>query len=358
LKDNDSNVKEDDADNDDTEDDDIVSNGAEHLLVDVTNVDPAFFLSSTSCLETALLTLLEDNLNDQPLLLRHTNHLEQHGGGISFTVLLLHSHVFLHAWPSIGVLTLDIYKSRQSPVANEEDNKDEEEEEEESLINLVPVIKELFAIGEGGNNEQKEPHFYWAIKDRGVDYEKGKSDPSDSADYRMHYLGRRSFKHKEQVSVVETPFQTFEVYDMIDIRDVHQKNDRILFLDHVVQSSRLGLEAYHEALVHPALMAHPNPKRVAIVGGGEGATLREVLKHSTVEKVVMIEIDAVMVNASKTALVEWNDCSDLVGSVGSCFDDPRTEVYLEDAVGWFLDRFNKKDILEEEKFDVIIMDAL
>jgi S-adenosylmethionine/arginine decarboxylase-like enzyme len=382
-------VTDDDGDDNDTgekedereDDTGVASNGAEQLLVDVTNVDPDF-LSSPGRLETALLTLLQENpLNDDSQLLsfhQTQHHLKQQergggggggGAGVSFTILLLNGNVFLHAWPSIGVLTLDIYKSRSPTTSNAEEDSnregdvDEEEEEQEteeaSLINLVPVIEKLFAIGEKrGGNIDKPPHFYWAMKDRAVNYESGSSDPADSSDYRSHYLGRRAFTHKQQVSVVETPFQTFEVYDVIDIRDAHQKTDRILFLDHVTQSSRLGLEAYHEALVHPALLSHPNPKRVAIVGGGEGATLREVLKHSTVKKVVMIEIDAVMVGASKSALLEWNDCSDLVGSVVSCFDDSRAEVYLQDAVGWFLDRYYKREVPEEEKFDVIIMDAL
>ena len=64
--------------------------------------------------------------------------------------------------------------------------------------------------------------------------------------------------------------------------------DRIVFLDGVLQSCKSGDAAYHEALVHPAMFAHENPRRVAIIGGGEGATLREVLKHNTVEKVIMI----------------------------------------------------------------------
>jgi spermidine synthase len=51
---------------------------------------------------------------------------------------------------------------------------------------------------------------------------------------------------------------------------------------------------YHEALVHPAMFAHPNPKKVAMVGGGEGAMLHEVLKHTTVEKPTMIEIDEII----------------------------------------------------------------
>ena len=151
------------------------------------------------------------------------------------------------------------------------------------------------------------------------------------------------------------------MYDFIDLRDEERKPDRMLFLDHVVQSNRLGMAAYHEALVHPALLAHPNPRRVAIVGGGEGATLREVLKHNTVEKAVMIDIDGAMMNASRVALPEWNDCSDFVGSVGNCFDDPRADVYAADAVGWFLDRYHGREanaIPDEEKFDVIIMDAL
>ena len=61
--------------------------------------------------------------------------------------------------------------------------------------------------------------------------------------------------------------------------------------------------------MQPALWTHPNPKRVAIVGGGEGATLREVLKHESVQEAVMLEIDGVMMNASREALSEWNDCS-------------------------------------------------
>jgi S-adenosylmethionine/arginine decarboxylase-like enzyme len=370
---------------DDDDDDVAISNGAEHLMVDVTNADPAF-LRSPDRLEAALLTLLQGHyLNgEQNLLsLRHTNHLDERGGGggISITILLLDSHVFLHAWPSIGVLTLDIYKSQgHTSVSqdNEDNNNHGSEGKPYSLLTLRPVIEKLFSIGgkSGGNAAGDDdehhrtaaqsapppppPHFYWAIKHRGLDYDTYKEDPSDSADFRMHYLGRRAFTRKELVSKIETPFQTYEVYDLVDIRDAYQRTDRILFLDYVSQSSRLGLEPYHEALVHPALFTHPHPKRVAIVGGGEGATLREVLKHNTVEQVVMIEIDGVMMNASRTALLEWNDCSDLVGSNagGSCFDDPRAKVYAADAARWFLDRFHEKDIAEEEKFDVIIMDAL
>lgn len=134
--------------------------------------------------------------------------------------------------------------------------------------------------------------------------------------------------------------------------------DRIVFLDGVMQSRRSGDAAYHEALVHPGMFLHENPKRVAIIGGGEGATLREVLKHNTVEKVVMIEIDEKMVKLSREYLPQWSDCSMLEGSVGNCFDDPRVELYCEDAFAWFIDRFSGDKKNSVEPFDVIIMDAL
>jgi len=141
--------------------------------------------------------------------------------------------------------------------------------------------------------------------------------------------------------------------------------DRMLYLDGVIQSTMQGLAAYHEALVQPAMFTHPNPKRVGIVGGGECATLRETLKHNTVETVIMVEIDPVIVEVSKHYLKEWNDCSMFEGSSRYCMDDPRVEMHHLDALKWFRDRFSDEARLEghplygtEEKFDVVILDAL
>jgi spermidine synthase len=189
---------------------------------------------------------------------------------------------------------------------------------------------------------------------------------------------------------VETPFQQIDIYDFMEPRfrnllghrlsldnstDTYESRhpeffrpNRVVFLDGVMQSTRVGDESYHEGLVHPGMFAHPNPKRAAIVGGGEGATLREILRHDTIEHVKMIEIDELMVKTSAEYLSDWNDCSDIVGSTPSCFDDPRADVRMEDALAWFIDRFASKHKdsdtgkfspeMEEEKFDVIIMDAL
>ncbi|EED92530.1 hypothetical protein THAPSDRAFT_262580, partial [Thalassiosira pseudonana CCMP1335] len=119
---------------------------------------------------------------------------------------------------------------------------------------------------------------------------------------------------------------------------------RVLFLDGVIQSTHYGDAPYHESIVHPAMITHSNPKRVAIVGGGEGATLREVLKHGSVEKATMIEIDEDVVDISKEFLPE---CAEW------CFDDERVDSRFEDAMEYF-----KTAASSDERFDVIIMDAL
>ena len=96
-----------------------------------------------------------------------------------------------------------------------------------------------------------------------------------------------------------------------------------LVLDGKWQSCTVDEFIYHEALVHPALIAHPHPRRVLILGGGEGATIREVLRWNTVERVTMIDIDGEVVEACKQHLPEMHQ---------NAFDDPRVELMIADAL--------------------------
>ena len=112
-----------------------------------------------------------------------------------------------------------------------------------------------------------------------------------------------------------------------------------LILDGKIQSSEADEFIYHEALVHPAMLAHPRPERVFIAGGGEGATLREVLAHKTVKRAVMVDIDEEVVALCRRFLPLWHE---------KAFNDPRTELHFVDA----------RKYLDEssEEFDVIIID--
>ncbi|MGD2246045.1 MAG: polyamine aminopropyltransferase [Candidatus Aminicenantes bacterium] len=114
---------------------------------------------------------------------------------------------------------------------------------------------------------------------------------------------------------------------------------KVLFLDEKIQSAQVDEYIYHESLVHPALITHPSPRKTLILGGGEGATLREVLKHSPVEKATMVDIDKRLVELCQEYLPEWSE---------GAFSSPKVDLVYGDAR-----RFVEKT---QKKFDVIISD--
>jgi len=116
---------------------------------------------------------------------------------------------------------------------------------------------------------------------------------------------------------------------------------RALILDGHIQSTKADETLYHEMLVQPAMLAHPRPEKVLIIGGGEGASLREVLVHSSVKKAVMVDIDGQVVDVCKEHLIDWHR---------GAFDDPRTELVVGDGRAYVFET--------EEKFDVVIIDVV
>ena len=127
---------------------------------------------------------------------------------------------------------------------------------------------------------------------------------------------------------------------MQDVEIVETPNyGRMLLLDGLIQSAEDDEHTYHEALVHPGMIAHPGPEDVLIIGGGEGATLREVLRHRSVKAVVMVDIDGELIELCKEHLDDWHRGS---------FDDPRAELIIGDG----------RAFIQEtgRSFDVVILD--
>jgi len=114
---------------------------------------------------------------------------------------------------------------------------------------------------------------------------------------------------------------------------------RCLIVDGKIQSAELDEHIYHELLIHPAMLAHPAPRRVLVCGGGEGAPLREILRHPTVESVTMVDLDAELVALCREHLPSWH---------AGAFDDPRVRLLHADA----------RKFVEEtsERYDVIVND--
>ncbi len=130
----------------------------------------------------------------------------------------------------------------------------------------------------------------------------------------------------------KSEFQSIQVIDTPSF-------GKCLILDGKIQCSEADEFIYHESLVHPPMITHPQPETVFIAGGGEGATLREVLAHSTVKRVVMVDIDKKVPDI----------CKEFLPSLGQgSFEDSRVELLYMDAMK-YLDE-------TQQKFDVIIID--
>src|SRR3954454_24816363 len=114
----------------------------------------------------------------------------------------------------------------------------------------------------------------------------------------------------------QTPFQVLEVYETPEL-------GRIFRLDGFNMTSERDEFFYHENLVHPAAVAHPHPRRALVIGGGDGGSSEELLKHATLEGVHMAELDPAVVEVSKARFAKVHR---------GVFDDPRLKVTIGDGL--------------------------
>ena len=142
------------------------------------------------------------------------------------------------------------------------------------------------------------------------------------------------YRIKDIIHTGKTAYQTVDILDTDTF-------GRCLVLDGKTQSTEADEYIYHEALVHPALLLHPRPKTVFIGGGGEGATLREVLYHKSVERAVMLDLDGDVVELCRRFLPQHHQDK---------FDDSRVELRYEDARGYLASC--------QESFDVMVLDLV
>jgi spermidine synthase len=140
------------------------------------------------------------------------------------------------------------------------------------------------------------------------------------------------------VKVNSVVYSTVTKYQKLAIYDTEQFG-RMLVLDDVIQTTECDEYIYHECLAHVPMFAHPNPEQVLIVGGGDGGTLREVLKHPSVKRATLVDIDGGVIEASKRFMPLWN----------SGFSDQRANVIVGDGLE-YVAKANRD-------FDVVLVDA-
>lgn len=144
---------------------------------------------------------------------------------------------------------------------------------------------------------------------------------------------RQSFRVTREITRITGPMQEIALFETPGF-------GRVLTLDGVIQVTTGDEFVYHEMLAHVPIYAHGAVRSVCVVGGGDGGMLREILKHKSVERAVLVEIDA--------AVVEF--CREHLPSVSAgAFDDPRTEIVIADGIRYMAET--------QDKFDLIVIDS-
>ena len=142
------------------------------------------------------------------------------------------------------------------------------------------------------------------------------------------------FRIRRELARVRSDFQEILVFDS-------ETHGRVLLLDGVIQITERDEFIYQEMLAHVPLLIHPEPKRVLIIGGGDGGVLRRVLQHSNVARVVMVEIDGEVIRLSQEFLPDV---------AGSAWNDPRAEIIVGDGIAHVREA-------NTASFDAIIVDS-
>ena len=142
----------------------------------------------------------------------------------------------------------------------------------------------------------------------------------------------RSFRVEDVLFQGRSEFQSVAVVQTAD-------HGRMLLNDGLIMLTERDEFVYHEMIAHVPLLTHPEPRRVLVIGGGDGGTVRECLKHPTVQHVRLVEIDAMVVEA----------CRQHIPQCAACLEDPRVKVTIADGVAFAAQT--------DERFDVVLVDS-
>ena len=157
-------------------------------------------------------------------------------------------------------------------------------------------------------------------------------------DMELWYTEKQTKNHGITTKIKQTLYHDKSEYQSLDVIDTIEFG-KMLVLDGMVMTTDRDEFVYHEMISHVAMNTHPEPKHVLIVGGGDGGVVREVLRHPSVEKVVLAEIDGKVIETAKKYFPQ----------IASKLSDERVDIQVTDGV---------RHIQENKgKYDVIIVDS-
>jgi spermidine synthase len=226
--------------------------------------------------------------------------------GVTGLVLLAESHLAIHTWPELNAVTLDVY------VCNfRDDNSAKAQALTDALVTLfAPKNVTHNSLLRGASTTRPDPlTLQWLTPE----------------------IAHGFTTHRPPVSI-QSAYQRIELHET-------KAMGRMLSLDGAFMLSERDEFIYHECMVHVPALAHAGPKRALVMGGGDGCSARELLKHPSIENIVVAELDPAVIALCRENFSDVN---------GRAFDDPRVRVEIGDARALLRN--------SDARYDIIVMD--
>ena len=244
-------------------------------------------------------------------------------GGITGALLLAESHLAVHTWPERRGVTLDVYVCNFTA-----DNC-------AKARRLFDTLVVAFRPASQTVNRIERGDLAASIRATATAAEADAPDHVASDKVIFDWLNANAaygFTASARLQTLQSPYQRIEVYDTPQF-------GRLFRLDGRLMTSEGEEFFYHECMTHPAMLTHPNPQSVLVIGGGDGGSSEELFKHPSVRRIVMAELDQAVIDISKRYL----------GAIHrGAFDDPRLTVRIGDGLDFVQST--------QERFDLIVLD--
>ncbi|MEM0979119.1 MAG: polyamine aminopropyltransferase [Cyanobacteria bacterium P01_H01_bin.58] len=247
--------------------------------------------------------------------------------GVSGVVVIQESHLAIHTWPEYRYAAVDLFTCGYTvnPWTSYEILKTAFEAHHGSAVELNRGQLELLEKSEidlGDLRDEATQKLVTPRHSRSVWF----TDRNENIALSIRHKGDRVFWEK-------SPYQTVEILDTFEY-------GKMLTVDSMVMCSEKDEKAYHEMIIHVPMLSQPQIKDVLVIGGGDGGSVRELLKHPQIEAITMVEIDEAVVRASR----------EFLPSLSSGLDDPKLTLIIDDGI-----EFVKQ--AQADAYDLIVVDS-
>lgn len=230
--------------------------------------------------------------------------------GVSGVVVIQESHLAIHTWPEYGYAAVDLFTCGEMDAWISFDYlKECFGAKQYSALEMKRGAVQLLTRTEFDISSMREKATEWRNPEmytRNVWF----TDKDEDQALSLRFTGEVFYD-------VQSPFQRVRIMESY-------KYGKMLTLDDMVMTTEKDEFHYHEMISHPAMFTHGNVKNVLVIGGGDGGTVREILRHEGVEKVTMVEIDAEVINS----------CKEFLPNIAAAFDNPKLELLVDDGIAF------------------------